>query len=108
MLKKVQKRPRAKGLLNKHPFVLGKYYLFNIFIYALLSIAVLSWNHLFEEISFWWILCLIPLFLNRFRYIAGGSIVLAVIVLINNTLGIPAINTPGNLYRAFICCLYSY
>jgi hypothetical protein len=82
-MNEVRKTPRGRGLLNKHPFFLGKYYLFNILVYFIATAGVLYWNYLFEAISFWWILSLIPLFVNRFRFIAGGSILLSIIVLIN-------------------------
>jgi len=81
-MNKIRKTQKAKrGLLNNDPFFLGKYYLKNILFFTLASGVVLYSNELFKTVSPWWVLCLIPLFLNRFRFIAGGSILLAVITL---------------------------
>jgi fatty acid desaturase len=82
-INKIQKKPRGGSLLSKHPFALGRYYLINIGVYALATAGVLYWNRLFDTVSFWWIFSLVPLFLNRFRFIAGGSLLLSIIVLVN-------------------------
>ncbi len=81
-MNKTTEKPKGKGLLSQHPFWLGKYCLLNIIIFAIGSITIIYWDNPFKSVSFWWILSLIPLFLNRFRFIAGGSILLAAIALI--------------------------
>ncbi|MFA5984799.1 MAG: fatty acid desaturase [Methylococcaceae bacterium] len=80
-MNQVKQKPRGKGILSRHPFWLGKYYAVNIAIYTLAALAVLSWNQLFASVSLWWLLSLVPLFLNRFRYIAVGSALLAIATL---------------------------
>jgi hypothetical protein len=82
IMNKTTEKPKGKGLLSQHPFWLGKYCLLNIIIFAIGSITIIYWDNPFKSVSFWWILSLIPLFLNRFRFIAGGSILLAAIALI--------------------------
>ena len=109
-MNEVQKTPRGRGLLSKHPFSLGKYYMFNILAYSVATAGVLYWNQLFEVISFWWVLSLVPLFLNRFRFIALGSILLFVIALTNYwsevswvyLLLLPAVIYLGHLSAVFI------
>lgn len=80
-MNEVRKKPRGRGLLDRHPFYLGRYYLLNILIYSTATVGVLYWNQLFETVSPWWILSLLPLFLNQFRFIAAGSILLLIITL---------------------------
>lgn len=76
-----QKKPKGNSLIYKHPFAFGRYYLANILIYGMASVLLVQWNQVFEHISYWWVLSLVPLFLNRFRFIIGGMLLLAVIVL---------------------------
>ncbi|MFA5984798.1 MAG: fatty acid desaturase [Methylococcaceae bacterium] len=78
---KPEKRTKGNDLMSQHPFAYGRYYLLNIVIYSLITMLVLAWHPLFESVSYWWILCLVPLFLNRFRYILSGMLLLSVIVL---------------------------
>ena len=69
------------GTLSKQPFYLGRYYLLNIAVILSSTVIILHFNHLYEKVSFWWILSLLPLFLNRFLYIIGGSLLLFIITL---------------------------
>lgn len=77
----VQSRPHQRASFSSHRFFFGRYYLLNILGYGLATVAVLSWNHLFETTSLWWLFGLVPLFLTRFRYIIAGAAVLIALAL---------------------------
>jgi len=81
-MSETQKRLKGKNILSRHPFWLGRYYITNIALYGLATLIILSWNNVFSGISYWWLLSLVPLFLNRFFYIVAGSAVLSVAVLV--------------------------
>jgi|GEM_PF-869039 len=75
-------KPKGRSIFSKHPFWLGNYYLVNICFYLAATLGALYWNRLFEQVSWWWVLSLIPLFLQRFRYIAAGAVILAIVCII--------------------------
>jgi len=79
-MNEARKKSRSDRILSKHPFALGKYLVLNIVIYSIVTAGILFWNRLFETISWWWVLSLLPLFLNHFRYIIGGTLLLSMAV----------------------------
>jgi hypothetical protein len=105
------KKPRYKGnnILKKHRFGMGKYHLMNICLFSTAAIVVLYWSNLFNNISLWWTLCLIPLFLNRFRFIVTGSVVLAIFVIYKYWSEISAAYIPllfGAIYLGHISAVF--
>lgn len=80
MLSKL-KQVKARGIMRSPNYLL-KLYFFNIVFFLLLAAIVNSYSNIYNEISWWWFLCLIPLFLNRLIYIMIGSIILSVITVI--------------------------
>lgn len=63
------------------PFFFGRYYITNILFYFTATAVTLSLNGLLNQISPWWFLSLVPLFLTRFRYIIAGGAVLSSVVI---------------------------
>jgi fatty acid desaturase len=78
MKDKSNKKPRGTDIFQD-AFWTGRYYLTNVVVYFLLSIGVLHWTNLFENVSLWWTLSLVPILLHSFRYIVSGTFILIAI-----------------------------
>jgi fatty acid desaturase len=61
---------------SSDPFFFGKYYIKNIVLYGLASVAILISKDFFAHYSVFWLLCLAPLFMTQFRFIIAGSVLL--------------------------------
>jgi hypothetical protein len=56
---------------QRSPFFFGRYYIKNILFYGAMTAAVLMYRPLFAEISYWWLLSLVPLFLGRLSWVSA-------------------------------------
>ena len=75
--RKIQK---STSILSKNRFSLTKYLCFNIIIYGGMIVGTLYNNQIFDNNGIWWGIALIPLFLNLFRFIVIGFLLLAAAV----------------------------